>query len=233
LWGALQSFRDGERGHRCPNPGATSSKPVNSARCCSNGLLCRRAEHLFPRHAVKPCGATQSCSACRTGARLPALHTPAALGRPGQSIPALPVRRANPFAAHSLLRLGTGPSPPWLGRSPGRASTGHSPYSGSPPGALANLRLTRGEPVRPGEVPLALLLYRPHPCTLGASIRGLQRSQQHTLVRIGVYGTAVECGILYRRQSARAFTHAAVLFYAGTDLRFPGRTARKALDLWR
>ena len=54
-----------------------------------------------------------------------------------QSIPALPVRRANPCAAHSLLRLGTGPSPPWLGRSPGRASTGHSPYSGSPTGLLS------------------------------------------------------------------------------------------------
>ncbi len=117
-------------------------------------------EHLFLRHAVKPCGATLSCSACRTGARLPALCTPAALGRPGQSIPALPVRRANPFGCAL---------PASLGRSPGPASTGRSPDSGSPRGALENLRLTRGEPGRPGKVPLALFYPRPHPCRLGAS----------------------------------------------------------------
>ena len=75
-----------------------------------------------------------------------------------------------PSAAHSLRRLGTGPSFPWLGRSPGPASTGRSPDSGSPPGALANLRLTHGEPVRPGKVPPALFLPRPHPCRLGAGI---------------------------------------------------------------
>ncbi len=46
-----------------------------------------------------------------------------------------------PAAAHSLLRLGTGPSLPWLGRLPGRASTGHSPCAGSPPGALTIFRL--------------------------------------------------------------------------------------------
>ena len=39
-----------------------------------------------------------------------------------------------------------------------------------PPGALARLRLTRGEPVRPGKLPRALLLPRPHSCWLGAGI---------------------------------------------------------------
>ncbi len=106
-------------------------------------------EHLFLRHAVKPCGATQSCCACRTGARLPALR---------------------PCASQSLRRLRTGPSHPWLGRSPGQQSTGLLSFSGSPRGALAHLRLTHGEPVRPGKVPLALFYPRPHPCRLGASI---------------------------------------------------------------
>jgi hypothetical protein len=36
----------------------------------------------------------------------------------------------------------------------------------------------RGEPVRPGNVPLALFLPRPHPCRLGANIRGLRRSRK-------------------------------------------------------
>ena len=105
--------------------------------------------------------------------------------RPRPSVPALPVRRPKPSvawaftgtipsAAHSLLRLGTGPSlsslslsllrskargvpsvarpftgqrvprilcnapvHPWLGRSPGPASTGRSPCSGSPTGLLS------------------------------------------------------------------------------------------------
>jgi len=172
-------------------------------------------EHLFLRHAVKPCGATQSCCACRTGARLPALCTPAALGRPGQRILALPVRRANSFGCALPASLGHRPKPffalavllcskdqgvpsvarpftgqrvhwtlcnapvhPWLGRSPGPASTGRSPDSGSPPGALANLRLTHGEPVRPGKVSLALFLHRPHPCRLGARIPGWRRSRK-------------------------------------------------------
>jgi hypothetical protein len=36
-----------------------------------------------------------------------------------------------------LLRLGTGPSLPWLGRSPRRASTGPSPSAASPTGPLS------------------------------------------------------------------------------------------------
>ena len=60
---------------------------------------------------MKPCGATQSCCACRTGARLPALR---------------------PCASQSLRRLRTGPSHPWLGRSPGQQSTGLLSFSGSP-----------------------------------------------------------------------------------------------------
>ncbi len=68
-------------------------------------------EHLFLRRAVKPCDATQSCCACRTGARLPALR---------------------PCASQSLRRLRTGPSHPWLGRSPGQQSTGLLFFSGSP-----------------------------------------------------------------------------------------------------
>ncbi len=115
----------------------------------------------------------------------------------------LGVRRDDPCASHSLLRLGTGPSRPWLGRSPGRASTGHSslsgsptghsslsgsptghssaaasrtghsPLSGSPTGALSRLRPTCGEPVRAGKLPRALLLPRPHPGRLGVRIPGL------------------------------------------------------------
>ncbi len=42
-----------------------------------------------------------------------------------------------PAAAHSLLRLGTGPSRPWLGRSPGQQSTGLLSLSGSPTGPLS------------------------------------------------------------------------------------------------
>ena len=59
----------------------------------------------------------------------------------------LGVRRDDPCALHSLLRLGTGPSLSWLGRSPGQQSTGllsfsgaptgHSSYSGSPTGLLS------------------------------------------------------------------------------------------------
>jgi hypothetical protein len=67
----------------------------------------------------------------------PALRCPCFACVPAQSLPGLGVRRDNPFATHSLLRLGTGPSLPWLGRSPGRASPGHSPYSGSPTGLLS------------------------------------------------------------------------------------------------
>jgi hypothetical protein len=58
------------------------------------------------------------------------------LASPGLAVRGEPVQRGNPCAAHSLLRLGTGPSLPWLGRSPGRASTGHSSLSGSPTGPL-------------------------------------------------------------------------------------------------
>ena len=78
---------------------------------------------------------------------------------------------AAPLRFAVLASLAYRPKPSWLGRSPGRASTGHSPYSGSPPGAFAMLRLTHGEPVRVGKLPRALLLPRPHPCRLGASIR--------------------------------------------------------------
>ncbi len=95
--------------------------------------------------------------ACKPAARLPALRFPAVLGRPGQTLRGLPVRRAKappgpwqvsgspvaspfsgtiPAAAHSLLRLGTGPSRPWLGRSPGQQSTGLLSLSGSPTGPL-------------------------------------------------------------------------------------------------
>ncbi len=80
---------------------------------------------------------------------------PASLERPGRAVRDTPVHRAKgpldplqcsgspvawafagttPSAAHSLLRLGTGPSHSWLGRSPGRslrfalpAALGHRP----------------------------------------------------------------------------------------------------------
>jgi hypothetical protein len=82
---------------------------------------------------------------------------PAALGRPGQILRGLPVHRANPCATHSLRRLGTGPSLPWLGRSPGRASTGHSPYSGSPPGASSVSASPRLRPAHPIALPAQLV----------------------------------------------------------------------------
>jgi hypothetical protein len=99
--------------HPCTVPQISACPPDTPQHCgyFSNGLRCRHAEHLFLRHAVKPCGATQSCAACRREARLPALR---------------------PCALRSLLRLRTGPSLPWLGRSPGQQSTGLLSFSGSP-----------------------------------------------------------------------------------------------------
>jgi hypothetical protein len=47
--------------------------------------------------------------------------------------PCAPARSGDPGVAHSVLRLRTGPSLPWLGRSPGQGFTG----------PLAYLRLTR------------------------------------------------------------------------------------------
>ena len=83
--------------------------------------------------------------------------------------PCAPACSGDPGAAHSVLRLGTGPSLPWLGRSPGQAfslrfpaslqspgqtfrglparrggdSLDHRQYAVSPTGPLAYLRLTR------------------------------------------------------------------------------------------
>jgi hypothetical protein len=196
--------------HPCTVPQISACPPDTPQHCgyFSNGLRCRHAEHLFLRHAVKPCGATQSCAACRREARLPALR---------------------PCALRSLLRLRTGPSLPWLGRSPGQQSTGllsfsgspccawktgaehrrspgqqstgllsfsgsptgHSPYSGSPPGALANLRLTHGAPVRAGKLPRALLLHRPHPCRLGAGIPGLATVSEINARHVLGYGRSL------------------------------------------
>ncbi len=138
----------------------------NRAALAGPGLACLRCAPALrsPCVACVPARAIRGSGVRRDNSPLdyclfPA-H-PAALGRPGQSIPALPVRRANPFGCAL---------PASLGRSPGPASTGRSPDSGSPRGALENLRLTRGEPGRPGKVSLALFLHRPHPCRLGASI---------------------------------------------------------------
>jgi hypothetical protein len=116
-------------------------EPVKTKGAFRTGLRWRHDEYLFPRHAVKPCGATQSCSACRRGLAFlrcaPALRGPCCACVPAQAFRGLGVRRDDPCASHSLLRLGTGPSLPWLGRSPGRVSTGHSPYPGSPTGLLS------------------------------------------------------------------------------------------------
>ncbi len=62
----------------------------------------------------------------------------------GSSSVANPLSGIIPAAAHSLLRLGTGPSRPWLGRLPGRASTGHSPCSGSTPRSFIYFGVTPG-----------------------------------------------------------------------------------------
>ncbi len=98
---------------------------------------------------------------------------------------------ARPFTGQRVPRtLGNAPVHPWLGRSPGRASTGRSPCSGSPTGLLscsgarighspdsgppigasASLRLAQGGPVRAGKLLRAPLFPRPHPCRLGARI---------------------------------------------------------------
>ncbi|GEM_PF-3569435 len=44
------------------------------------------------------------------------------------------VRPENPYATRSRLRYGTGPSPPWLGRSAGQRSAGPLPSTASPTG---------------------------------------------------------------------------------------------------
>ncbi len=99
-------------------------------------------------------------------------------------------------AAHSCCAWKTGTAHPCSVRSPGQSLRLRTPcvawapaqdfrglgvrrdqrppdarlIPAHPPGALAHLRLTHGEPVRPGKVSLALFLHRPHPCRLGASI---------------------------------------------------------------
>ncbi len=88
---------------------------------------------------------------------------PASLESPGRAVRGTPVHRANPCASHSLLRLGTGPSHPWLGRSPGRRFIGPSPFSGSPTGPFAMPRFTHGLGVRRDERPPDPRLYSVHP----------------------------------------------------------------------
>jgi hypothetical protein len=50
---------------------------------------------------------------------LAALRYPAPLASPGFAFHGEPAQRDNPCATQSLLRYGTGPSRPWLGRSAG------------------------------------------------------------------------------------------------------------------
>ncbi len=89
--------------------------------------------------------------------------------RPRPSVPALPVRRPKPVAAHPLRRLGTGPSlsslslscfarktracRPWHARSPGKGSTG----------PFAMPRFTHGLGVRRDERPPDARLIPAHP----------------------------------------------------------------------
>ncbi len=75
--------------------------------------------------AMMPSGARAAC--CASLSLL-------SLASPGLAIRGEPVQRDNPCATQSLLRCGTGPSRPWLGRSPGQQSTGLLSFSGSPTG---------------------------------------------------------------------------------------------------
>ncbi len=93
------------------SPGARSG----TSTCClrSEGCKLDRAQATRRVHASD--GVNQSPGfALRRFARL-------------RCTPAL-----RPCASQPLRRLRPGPSPAWLGRSPGRASTGPSPLSGSP-----------------------------------------------------------------------------------------------------